>query len=55
MQVRIVGGQELSERWYLIKDLVEKSLVHGTGDLSAYDIFIECLQAISSCVRCRRK
>ena len=49
MKVRILGGQELAEKWYLIKDLVEKSLVHGTGDLSAYDIFIECLQAISQC------
>ena len=49
MEVRMIGGEELTDRWYLIKNMVEKSLVHGTGDISAYDLYIECLQAVSQC------
>ena len=29
--------------------MIGRSLEHGNGDLSAYDIFIECLQAICQC------
>lgn len=49
MQVRMLGGEELTDKWYLIKDMIGRSLEHGNGDLSAYDIFIECLQAICQC------
>lgn len=49
MQVRLLSGEELAEKWYLIKPQIEKSLVHGTGDISAYDLFIECLAAQAQC------
>ena len=49
MKVRLLGGDELARRWYLIVEGVERSLVHGTGDVSSYDLFIECLAATSQC------
>ena len=49
MKVRLIGGDELARKWYLIVEAVERSLVHGTGDVSAYDLFIECLAASSQC------
>ena len=49
MNVRMIGGDELSRRWYLIVEHVERSLVHGAGDVSAYDLFIECLASTSQC------
>lgn len=49
MKVRMLGGEELAERWHLIKSYVERSLVHGSGDISAHDLFIECLGSISQC------
>ena len=45
----MLGGDELARRWYLIVEPVERSLVHGTGDISSYDLFIECLAATSQC------
>ena len=49
MRTRMLTGEELARRWYLIVEHVERSLVHGTGDLSSYDIFIECQQFVSQC------
>ena len=49
MRTRIVSGEELAENWFRIKPFVEASLVHGTGDVTAYDLFIECLAATSQC------
>ena len=49
MKTRMLGGEELAESWGLIKLYVERSLVHGMGDVSAYDLFIECLAAQSQC------
>ena len=49
MKIRLIGGDELARRWYLIVEGVERSLVHGTGDVTSYDLFIECLAATSQC------
>ena len=49
MKVRLLGGEELARKWYLVVEHVERSLVHGTGDVSSYDLFIECLAATSQC------
>ena len=49
MRTRLLGGDELARKWYLIVEKVERSLVHGTGDVSSYDIFIECQQFICQC------
>lgn len=49
MKVRLLGGDELARKWYLVVEKVERSLAHGNGDVSAYDIFIECLAAQSQC------
>ena len=49
MKVRMLGGEELALRWNLIEPYVGRSLVHGSGDISTYDLFIECLGAISQC------
>ena len=49
MRIRMLGGDELARKWYLIVEKVERSLVHGTGDVSSYDIFIECQQFICQC------
>ena len=49
MKVRLLGGEELARKWYLVVEGIERSLVHGTGDVSSYDIFIECLAATSQC------
>ena len=49
MKTRMLGGEELAESWGLIKLYVERSLVHGSGDVSAYDLFIECLAAQAQC------
>ena len=46
---RILSGPELADKWYLIKPYVEASLVHGMGDVTSYDLFIECLAATSQC------
>ena len=35
MKVRMLGGDELARKWYLIVEKVERSLVHGTGDISS--------------------
>ena len=47
--IKIMGGEELSLRWHECAPLVEKALAHGTGDITLYDIFIECLAATSQC------
>ena len=49
MRTRMLGGDELARKWYLIVDKVEQSLFYGTGDVSSYDIFIECQQFICQC------
>ena len=49
MKVRLLTGDELSRKWYLVVEGVERSLTHGTGDVTAYDLFIECLAATSQC------
>lgn len=47
--IRILSGEELSLAWAQCVPYIEKSLVHGTGDIKPYDLFIECLAATSQC------
>ena len=49
MEHRVISHEELADRWHEIKDYVNESLVHGLGDVSAHDLFIECLQNICQC------
>ena len=49
MKVRLLGGDELSRKWYLVVEKVERALAYGSGDVTAYDLFIECLAATSQC------
>ena len=49
MRTRMLTGEELARRWYLIVEHVERSLVHGNGDMTSYDIFIECQQFVCQC------
>ena len=49
MGTRILSGPELADNWWRVKPFVERALEHGTGDVSAYDLFIECLGATSQC------
>ena len=49
MKVRMLGGEELALRWHLIEPYVGRSLAYGSGDVSTYDLFIECLASQSQC------
>ena len=49
MEHRVLGHEELADRWGDLKDYVNESLIHGIGDVTAHDLFIECLQNISQC------
>ena len=49
MKHRVLSHEELTDRWHEIKPFVDKSLVHGTGDMVAHDLLIECLKNVSQC------
>lgn len=49
MEHRILGHEELADRWHEIKSWVNESLVHGTGDVTAHGLFLECLSNVSQC------
>lgn len=49
MGTRMLTGEELALRWHIIEPYVRKSLAYGLGDLTTYDIFIECQQFICQC------
>ena len=47
--MRMLGHEELTLRWGEIAPEVEKSLAHGLGDITSYDLFIENLKGIAQC------
>jgi len=42
--MRMLGHEELTLRWGEIAPEIEKSLAHGLGDITSYDLFIEVLK-----------
>lgn len=47
--MRMLGHEELTLRWGEIAPEVDKSLAHGLGDITSYDLFIENLKGIAQC------
>ena len=47
--MRMLGHEELTLRWGEIAPEIEKSLAHGLGDITSYDLFIEVLKGIAQC------
>ena len=47
--MRLLGGEELADRWGEIKPQVDKALVHGCGDLTSHGLFLQCLGGAAQC------
>lgn len=47
--IRIIRDEELSLRWSVIEPMVSNALSHGTGDVTSFGLFRECLENISQC------
>lgn len=49
MNIRILGNDELARNWYRIVEDVEKALIHGSGSVTSYGLFIQCLASQAQC------
>ena len=49
MFIRLLGSEELSEKWGEIKPEVNKALSYGDGGITSHALFLECLSSKSQC------
>ncbi len=47
--MKLLSGPELAEQWGDIKPLVDEALKHGSGTVTSYGLFIQCLGATAQC------
>ena len=50
--MRMLGYEELTLRWGELAPEIEKSLAHGLGDMTSYDLFIEVVGELLFCSYC---
>lgn len=49
MNIKRIHGDTLARRWADIAPHVEAALLHGSGSVTSYGLFIQCLGAIAQC------
>jgi len=49
MNLKRIHGDNLTRRWGEIVPFVEEALMHGSGSVTSYGLFIQCLAAIGQC------
>jgi|TARA_B110000908_G_scaffold73815_1_gene88935 hypothetical protein len=49
MNLKRMSGDTLARRWSEIAPLVEEALIHGSGTVTSYGLFIQCLGAVAQC------
>ena len=47
--MKLLSGPELAEQWGKLLPLIEKSLAHGSGGVTSYGLFLQCLGAQAQC------
>lgn len=47
--IKIIRGEELALRWVEVEPMITKALSYGTGDVTSFGLFKECLKDISQC------
>ena len=47
--IKIIRDKELALRWSEVEHMVSKALSHGTGDVTSFGLFKECLEDTSQC------
>lgn len=47
--MRMLSNEELALDWHMIKPKVDEALVYGLGDITAHDLFLECMAGIGQC------
>ncbi len=47
--MKILSGPELAEQWGELLPQIEKSLAHGSGGVTSYGLFLQCLGAQAQC------
>jgi len=49
MNLKRISGDTLARRWSEIVPQVEEALLHGSGTVTSYGLFIQCLGAVAQC------
>jgi hypothetical protein len=49
MNLKRMSGDTLARRWSEIVPQVEEALMHGSGTVTSYGLFIQCLGAAAQC------
>lgn len=49
MNLKRIMGDNLSRRWSEIAPFVDQALLHGSGTVTSYGLFIQCLGAVAQC------
>ena len=47
--MKLLSGPELADNWHWIRPKIEEALVHGSGTVTSYGLFIQCLGAEAQC------
>ena len=47
--MRMFSNEDLALNWYWIKPKVDEALAYGMGDVTAHDLFLECMAGIGQC------
>ena len=49
MNLKRMSGETLARRWSEIVPHVEEALIHGSGTVTSYGLFVQCLGASAQC------
>ena len=47
--IKILSGPELADQWHSIKPQIEEAIGHGSGAVTSYGLFLQCLGAVGQC------
>ena len=47
--MRLLSGPELADQWHIIKPQIEEAIGHGSGAVTSYGLFLQCLGAVGQC------
>ena len=47
--IKILSGPELADQWHIIKPQIEEAIGHGSGAVTSYGLFLQCLGAVGQC------
>jgi hypothetical protein len=49
MQLKLMYGDNLARRWGEVSPMVDQALLHGSGSVSTYGLFLQCVTEDAQC------